>query len=283
MKLPYSLRFWSIFIVLNLFALINVNAQVKQAEKNIFFESNVYELSKEQQAEIIDFLDKPNIQNIQLFGFADTIGNLAANQKISEQRVSAVKDLILAWYGNVMIITKANGEKHHQEQQLANQRRVEIVVTYELDPPIKKDEKITPPLIIEDSIVIIPAQDISQREDFYETFATSDRIVIENLLFEPGTTDFLHDKTPNELFYLADLLRENPTMEIHIEGHVCCIDDKKLSKNRAQKVYSFLKDHGIKGNRMTYAGYSNSQPRVEELTPEDEKLNRRVEIVVTQR
>ena len=277
MKLPYLL-------ILILFVSGSAFAQIKKAQKTVFYASNEYELSKEQQVEIIDFLELPNIQNIELYGFADTIGNIAANQKISEQRVNGVKNLILEWYENVLIITKANGEKLHQGEQLANQRRVEIVVTYEPDEPINKETHIDSARINPDSVItIIPTPDLNQRENFFETFATSDRIVIENLLFEPGTTDFLHDKTPNELFYLRDLMKENPSIEIHIEGHVCCVNDKKLSKNRAKKVYSFLKFHGIKGNRMTYAGYSNSQPRVEELTPEDEKLNRRVEIVITQR
>lgn len=258
-------------------------AQITTEQMTVYYESNVHELNKDQQIRIIDFLDKPNVEKIELYGFADTLGNFAANQKISEQRVNGVKEHILSWYDNVLIITKASGEKQWQGTQFDNQRRVEIVVTYDPTDPVE-EEKITPPSPPKDtSEIVIPTPDLSQRKVFYETFATSDRIVIENLLFEPGTTNFLHDKTPNELFYLADLMDSIPTLEIHIEGHVCCVNDKKLSKNRAKTVYSFLKFNGIKGKRMTYAGYSNSQPRVEELTKEDQKLNRRVEIVITQR
>ncbi len=250
---------------------------------SVYYESNVHTLTNEQQAEIINFLDKPNILNIELYGFADTVGNIVANQKISEQRINGVKEVILSWFGNVLIITKANGEKLAKGEQLANQRRVEIVVSY--DPNLVEEvNSIDLPDQPVDTIQTVPAPpDLSHRIVFYETFASTDRIVIENLLFEPGKTNFLHDNTPNELFYLADLMDSIPSMEIHIEGHVCCVDDKKLSKNRAKKIYSFLRQEGIKGKRMTYAGYSNSQPRVEELTPEDEKLNRRVEIVITHR
>ncbi|WP_258541030.1 OmpA family protein [Parvicella tangerina] len=251
---------------------------------SVFYESNEYELTKEQKAEIINFLDKPNLENIELYGFADTLGNIQANQRISELRVAGVKELILEWYQNVLIITKASGEKQHQGVQFDNQRRVDIVLTYQLEKHEKKIKKIEPIEDVKDSTTKkVQVPDLSQRDVFYETFGSSDRIVIENLLFEPGTTDFLHGNTPNELYYLVDLMDSIQTMKIHIEGHVCCIDDKKLSKERAKTVYFFLRANGIDKSRMTFKGYSNSSPRVKELTKEDEKLNRRVEIVITER
>lgn len=258
--------------------------QIKTEEISIFFESNEYQLSADQKVKVIDFLDKSDIQSIELYGFADTLGNIQANQKISELRVNEVKEAILSWYDNVLIITKASGEKHAHGVEFDNQRRVEIVVNYGLEEPEVELEKIEPKLTINDSAVEkIHKPDLSKREVFYETFGNNDRIVIENLLFEPGTTDFLHGKTPNELYYLVDLLDSTQTMKIHIEGHVCCVDDMKLSKERAKTVYYFLRANGIDKSRMTYEGYSNSRPRVKELTREDEKLNRRVEIVITER
>jgi flagellar motor protein MotB len=74
-----------------------------------------------------------------------------------------------------------------------------------------------------------------------------------------------------------------PTLEIKIEGHVCCVDDKKLSSDRAKEVYLFLRGSGIDKHRMQYEGYSNKQPLIEEKTAEDQKLNRRVEIAITKR
>lgn len=272
MRLPY-------FILLLLVCNISFS-QVQTEEMSVFFESNEFRLSKDQKVKVIDFLDKSDIQSIELYGFADTLGNIQANQKISELRVNEVKATILSWYENVLIVTKASGEKHAHGVEFDNQRRVEIVVHYGNEIEEKIVKKIEP---VESLPKIIEQPDLSNREVFYETFDAADRIVIENLLFEPGTTDFLHSKTPNELYYLVDLMDSVQTMKIHIEGHVCCVDDKKLSKERAKTVYYFLRANGIDKSRMTYEGYSNSQPRVEELTREDEKLNRRVEIVITER
>ena len=123
----------------------------------------------------------------------------------------------------------------------------------------------------------------SPKEKFNENLTKNDRIVIENLLFEPGKTIFLYNKIPNELYYLAELMDNNPNMKIIIEGHVCCVDDKKLSSERAKSVYLFLRGVGIDKSRMDYTGFSNSKPLVEEKTAIDQQKNRRVEILVTER
>lgn len=276
MKLPYLI----IFILFSYSGFTQINTD----KMSVYYESNQFKISKDQQTKIVNFLDKPDIQSIELYGFADTLGNIQANQKISEERVNEVKKLILSWYENVLIITKANGEKLAKGVDFDNQRRVEIVVHYGTEDEEITFKKVITPIVIKDSMQKKPGTpDLANRTIFYETFGTSDRIVIENLLFEPGTTDFLHGKTPNELYYLVDLMDSIQSMKIHIEGHVCCVDDKKLSKERAKTVYYFLRVNGIDKSRMTYEGYSNSQPRVKELTKEDEKLNRRVEIVITER
>lgn len=273
MKLP--------ILIILLFTSLFFFGQERTEKLSIHYASNVDILSKEQEAEIINFLDKPEIENISLYGFADTVGNVQANQKISERRVNNVKDLILEWYDNLLVVTKANGELAESDNSLSDQRRVDIVITYYIQES-PKEENVNDPRL--DTLPSATSQpDLTHRDVFYETFGSSDRIVIENLLFEPGKTEFLHNKTPNELFYLVDLMDSLQTMTIHIEGHVCCVDDMKLSRDRAKTVFLFLRANGIEKYRMTYEGYSNSYPRVEELTKEDQKLNRRVEIVVTAR
>lgn len=269
----------SIHFILAIF--FHLHAQEKVIEQTLLYPSNVYELSNDQKVKIEMALDVENIQRIELYGHADTVGNIKANQKISEQRVTAVKDYILSNHSNLLIVTKANGEKLAQEHHtLSDQRRVDIRIFYEViekksrpDISIKPKDELNAPKKIE--IVEDP------KTTFNETFMSSERIVIENLLFEPGKTEFLHGSIPNELFYLADLMDSVTTLTIHIEGHVCCVDDMKLSKERAKTVYLFLRGHGIDKYRMTFEGYSNKRPRIKELTPEDQKYNRRVEIVIT--
>jgi outer membrane protein OmpA-like peptidoglycan-associated protein len=77
---------------------------------------------------------------------------------------------------------------------------------------------------------------------------------------------------------------EHPEIAIHIRGHVCCRPGQRISRLRARNVYRFLKQHGIDKSRMTYAGYSDTMPVASpERTEEDERVNRRVDFILTKK
>jgi outer membrane protein OmpA-like peptidoglycan-associated protein len=82
------------------------------------------------------------------------------------------------------------------------------------------------------------------------------------------------------LYKLLWDLTTYPDVEIALHGHVCCGDDMPLSIARAKAVYDFLVANNIDSNRLSYAGFSNSRPLVEEVDEITQKHNRRVEIVV---
>lgn len=91
---------------------------------------------------------------------------------------------------------------------------------------------------------------------------------------------------------LLATLKENSQLKIEIQGHICCmpgdedgmdLDTKEmsLSENRAKLVFNYLVRNGIDESRLTYKGYGHTQPKVKpERTPEEEQMNRRVEIKV---
>lgn len=84
-----------------------------------------------------------------------------------------------------------------------------------------------------------------------------------------------------KLEYLIDLMNEDTTIRIEIRGHVCCGPNKKISENRAKKVYLEMIKYGIPEYRMSYKGYNNEIPAVPvEKTSEDEAMNRRVDFVI---
>jgi hypothetical protein len=55
-------------------------------------------------------------------------------------------------------------------------------------------------------------------------------------------------------------MKENPTLEILIGGHVCCFNDMRLSVLRAKTIYDYLVENGIDKSRMKYKGYGLSKP-----------------------
>ena len=79
-------------------------------------------------------------------------------------------------------------------------------------------------------------------------------------------------------------LRENPGLEIEIQGHTSAIGtdeyNMKLSVKRADAVKNYLVKEGIAPERLTTKGYGKTMPEIKEKRPKKEshaaKLNRRV-------
>lgn len=77
----------------------------------------------------------------------------------------------------------------------------------------------------------------------------------------------------------------NPKLIIKINGNICCNPNTsvtKLSYRRALKIFNFLKDRGIKTNRLAYHGFGSGNPiyPIPETTEEERIANRRVEILI---
>jgi outer membrane protein OmpA-like peptidoglycan-associated protein len=74
-------------------------------------------------------------------------------------------------------------------------------------------------------------------------------------------------------------------MEIELSAHTDNFgsDDYnfKLSDNRARSCMEYLLSKGIPTNRVTSQGYGETVPVVENDTPENRQLNRRVEFKIT--
>lgn len=88
-----------------------------------------------------------------------------------------------------------------------------------------------------------------------------------------------------ELERLADLLQNNPTLAIRIEGHTDNVgrpeDLQRLSEQRAQAIRDFLIARGIAPERVESVGFGASRPVNDNSTEELRAQNRRVEIRVT--
>ena len=74
------------------------------------------------------------------------------------------------------------------------------------------------------------------------------------------------------------------TILVEVAGHTdsTASDEynQKLSEKRAKVVYSYLVDHGVSADRMTWKGYGESQPIATNDTEEGKARNRRTELIV---
>lgn len=111
------------------------------------------------------------------------------------------------------------------------------------------------------------------------------QIELEGIQFLPQSTVFTEDAKP-KLRRIRDFLALNKDVNIEIQGHVHRIGknnwkSKRVSKQRAKKVKSYLIENGIDGDRMTVKGFGNSKMKYPEPnTDEERSANRRVEIKI---
>ncbi|MEM9820316.1 MAG: OmpA family protein [Bacteroidota bacterium] len=126
-----------------------------------------------------------------------------------------------------------------------------------------------------------------------KTIAEGERILLNNIHFEPGSPVMVPE-SKKEVRLLLQQLQENPSLEIEISGHLCCGVEIRggdgydydhltwdLSKNRAKRVYEFLVKNGVEKARLTYRGMGLEKPLVfPEKNESDEALNRRVEVKI---
>jgi len=115
------------------------------------------------------------------------------------------------------------------------------------------------------------------------TWKKGDKILLQKLIFRGGTS-FLEVSSKPLLNELLRVMQDNPNLKIEIQGHVCCYPDRthSLSKERAQVVYEYLLDNGIKRARLRYKDFGGRNPvyPIPEQNNEERNANRRVEIEV---
>ncbi len=106
---------------------------------------------------------------------------------------------------------------------------------------------------------------------------------LKNILFYMGTTNLLEESYP-ELDVVVDFLKDNPKIEIELEGHTDNRGDAKkniiLSKQRVERIKSYLVSKGIKARKIKGKGFGGSRPVATNDSEEARKLNRRVEFVI---
>lgn len=114
------------------------------------------------------------------------------------------------------------------------------------------------------------------------------REVLHQVSFEDLSFDFDKYTLKPEMFGLLDqavqVLEQNPTLRIKIEGYSCNIGTAKynlaLGKRRANAVREYLTRHGIAANRLTMVSFGEAQPKYDNRTKETRQLNRRAALVV---
>jgi outer membrane protein OmpA-like peptidoglycan-associated protein/tetratricopeptide (TPR) repeat protein len=111
-------------------------------------------------------------------------------------------------------------------------------------------------------------------------------IVLRNVFFESNKFE-LRPESQVELDKIVQLLKDNPSLKIQINGHTDNSgkpsDNMALSENRAKSVTAYLTSKGIDAGRLSFKGWGDTQPVTSNATPEGRAQNRRTELKVVSR
>jgi outer membrane protein OmpA-like peptidoglycan-associated protein len=134
-----------------------------------------------------------------------------------------------------------------------------------------------------DTLVVGPGE--SRRYEPRLTPATvGSRLDLPAIIFTQGQARLLGSAYPT-LNNLANSLKENPQLEIRLEGHTDNVGpaDKNqvLSEQRVAEAKRYLVSRGVAESRITTVGFGGTKPKFDNDREETRKLNRRVELVIT--
>ena len=278
--------------ILFLLLLFSWSATSGQTKSILYFDSNKYELkynSIHMLDSLINYLSQTKYSIISIKGYCDNFGDNTTNQILSEKRAYAVSSYFKNKNIPSQLIT-SNGFSSTEpiadnklKEGRAKNRRVEIRIT--IDTPVIIGNPIDQEIKQVQKKVVSADEIVEKKESFnsessIDDLAVGKTLVLKNLNFEGGTAILLSEAKPT-LELLVKILKDNPTLEIEVGGHVCCADDMPLSILRAKSVCKYLVKKGIDATRLTSKGYSRSRPIYEDdRAPEAAKANRRVEITI---
>jgi outer membrane protein OmpA-like peptidoglycan-associated protein/tetratricopeptide (TPR) repeat protein len=108
-------------------------------------------------------------------------------------------------------------------------------------------------------------------------------IVLKNIFFDVNKTE-LKPESQVELNNVVQLMKDNPTLKIQINGHTDNVgkaaDNLKLSNGRAASVVAYITSKGITADRLSSQGLGATQPVDTNDTEEGRAKNRRTELKV---
>lgn len=217
----------------------------------VYFNTDKYALSTEEFQKLLNFIKATEtiaIERMSILGFCDDRGSIEYNQKLSDKRANAIRNII-ADYRNSdkkpeIVRTNGKGEiaLTTTEQTLFNELRT-------------LNRKVT--------IVIAPKKLIAG--SFYgEDLKAGDLINLKKLNFKMGLR-YLTPESTKTLKELTAYLVKRKDLFFTINGHVCCTDSGRESKDketgklnlstvRAKFIRDYLVKNGVDAKRIRYQG-----------------------------
>lgn len=219
-----------------------------------------------------------------IYSYTDSTGSRAINDRLAHDRLNYVKNYLELNDPDLGIkLVPATLERRSDAKNVLNWRRVDVYYTI-VDWNVVENAPEVPPEYIENRIELTkeeveksPKDEHAEIHDDIQQSIERNEPFILNINFIPGTFK-MESGSSAVLNVLASYLFKNTEMQVIIRGHVCCENNKRASKKRAQAVVKRLVEMGVDKSRLKALGMSNTEPLVSpERTESDRKKNRRVD------
>ncbi len=249
---------------------------------SVYFDYNSAKLSRDSEKKLDSISRLNKTLKFRIFGNCDISGTSEYNKKLSENRALAVSAYLQKKIGRhieVQSVTGLGKEKqindNSTEELRRKNRRVDVFIDQVMAPGEIRAGK---------TFASFFSRKVSEMK-------VGDTFSLPNVNFVGGRHIWL-PKGNKVLAQLADILKNNPSVEVELQGHICCDYDNfdgedldlktfNLSFTRANAIKEYLELQGIHSSRIKATGQGHLNPVVyPERKEEDFSKNRRVEIVL---
>lgn len=246
----------------------------------VHFDFNDYQLTDSSKILLTDLIRHHHIEHVVIEGHCDSVGSPLYNQALSWRRVESVATYMLEHGISKDQLLKQIG---YGKEQPLNSNKTEYDRWMNRRVVIQYNEE-----------VIVPKTIMSSQSVNFDQLKAGETFVMEHVLFEPGR-HILKEESYPELQKVWQLMMDHNSLEIEIQGHVCCISEEpdgfdqdtgeqNLSEARAFAVYNYLIQNGIDEYRLSYTGFGGSKKiNMDEETEEKRRVNRRVEFKIVRK
>lgn len=263
----------------------------------LYYEIDVDQLSAQQSQSVqLELQSKDSILSIQIIAYADYLHHKAYNQKLSERRANKTKQVVLSSFTKpklVKLVAKGRQDERSASEILGNSknRRCDIVIKSTGKVVEIEAEPVLEPVVLKEEKLSLKVNKTALK---FQSLSVGEKFVIPNLLFY-GSEHFVIPRSKPKMEEIYEALKANPSVNIEIHGHVCCVEEDldawdkllevaRLSETRAEYIYNFLVEKGIDKNRLSHKGFGASQKLFPKERNSEEKLqNRRIEILITKK
>ena len=233
-----------------------------QEKLDVFFDFNKANPNSNSMDILNNWVKKnPDAEVLKMEGYCDTVDSKNYNLKLAKRRIHSVETILKL--NKIKAVDQLEripfGEDFDFSSNQDENRKVHIF--YQIPITNSFSEKV-------------------------KNAKVGELLKLKGLNFYNMSDVILPDSRPI-LDELLQIMNNNPTLKIEIQGHICCkeVEVEDISIKRAKTVYNFLLSNGISEDRITYKGFASTRPiyPLPEKNEEERVANRRVEILILEK